>query len=178
MSNNLSRNGDKPVASFRVWITLGAGMFALWFLLVEGDLSGWWFGVPVVLVALGFRWLMPIPVTVGHVNLGGLLGFLPYFIWQSIRGGIDVGWRAVHPKLPLEPDMFVYSFGVEGEGARVFMAQVISLMPGTLACRVGERRMIVHVLSGTRERFVEETRVLERHTARIFGERWEEPSDG
>lgn len=157
---------------------LAAALLVCWAILVEGLLNGWWYALLVVGCALLLRAAMPIPLSLTSVRVWLLFLFLPRFVWDSFIGGLDVAWRAFHPGLPIEPALYSYPFRVKSEGARVFLSQVISLMPGTLACCVGSQRLIVHVLSGSREDFIRETAAVELRAARIFGETLEESTHG
>jgi multicomponent Na+:H+ antiporter subunit E len=153
-----------------VW---GLILLVLWWLLVDGQTGGWWFAILVVGLALGIRRAMPIPLALHHMGVRAMIAFVPFFITQSLIGGVDVAWRAFHPRLPLQPALYQVPFRLQSEGAKVFLAQVISLMPGTLSCCVGPRQLTVHVLGGSREKFLSEMRDIEARTARIFGEELE-----
>jgi len=160
------------------WAKLTVALLVFWVILVEMQLGGWWYAILVVGFALFVRNVMPIPLALDHISLPALFLFIPRFIWHSLIGGADVAWRAFHPGMPIQPAIYMYPFRLKTEGARVFLAQVISLMPGTLACCVGPQFLVVHVLRGSREAFVKETEELEHRTARVFRERLEEPSHG
>jgi multicomponent Na+:H+ antiporter subunit E len=178
MTATSSINGTHRLPTRRSWIVWGGLLLGLWWLLVEGQLNGWWFALPIILLALLIRRVMPIPLSLHYIGLWPLITFAPYFIAQSLMGGFDVAWRAFQPKLPIQPAIYSMPFRLQSEGARVFLAQMISLMPGTLSCCVGPQRLIVHVLSGTRETFMADTRELEERTARIFREKLEPVSHG
>ena len=136
----------------------------LWALLTRADPSGWWLGIPAGLLAayLSVRLFPPRPW-----SLLGLLRFLPYFAWNSLKGSIDVAGRAFRPDLPIEPGLITYRFKrVKGSG-RVFMANVISLLPGTLVADINGECLRVHVLDKSTA-FQQELSHLEQHTAAIF----------
>jgi len=175
MTTTSSINGTKPVSVWRKWSPLILLLLAFWFVLVEGRLDGFLFAVPVLALAVAVRRLMPIPVSLGNINLLAFISFIPYFLWQSLLGGIDVAWRTLQPNMPIHPNIYTYEFRLKSDGARVFIAQAISLMPGTLTCLVGDHRLNIHVLSGSREQLVAAVTILEKRTARIFREQLEEP---
>lgn len=162
----------------RNWTVFGLFLGVFWLILAEGNLAGLWFALPVLLLAMLIRKAMPFPLVLNRIRPGALLRFLPYFIWQSVLGGLDVTWRAFRPDLPIDPNLYRYPYRLRSEGARVFMAQMISLMPGTLACRVGEQHLSVHALTGSRDQFLRDTAQLERRVSAIFGETTEHRHDG
>lgn len=104
-------------------------------------------------------------------SLRGLVYFIPYFVSISVRGGIDVAWRAFSPSMPLAPGFVEYELRVQpGEAAAVFFAAVISLIPGTLCVEFGSTdKVVVHVVD-LRSDFEAELKRLERRSAAVFGE--------
>lgn len=37
-----------------------------------------------------------------------VMGVVPFFLWHSLNGGVDVAWRAFHPRLPITPELIEY----------------------------------------------------------------------
>ncbi len=79
----------------------------LWWVLTGGRASSWIIGVPTIALAL---WVMSrLPQTpLRPISFAGLLRFIPYFLLQSIRGGIDVARRTYSPTLPLDPQIIEF----------------------------------------------------------------------
>lgn len=109
------------------------------------------------------------PVDAWKWRLVPLLKFAPYFLRESLDGGIDVARRAFSPKLPLEPRLIDYPLGLRSEAARVFFSWTVSLLPGTASVRLGADSLRVHVLD-QRLPVTEKLRQLEGHVAAMFGE--------
>jgi multicomponent Na+:H+ antiporter subunit E len=77
-----------------------------------------------------------------------LLAFTAYFLWESLRGGVDVAWRAMHPRLQIDPCFTRYSLQLPSGQPRTLMLSVISLLPGTLSADMeGEDVLLVHALT-------------------------------
>lgn len=74
----------------------------------------------------------------------------PGFAWVSLLGGLDVAWRAFHPRLPLNPRWVVYPVRLPPGAARVSLGNELSLMPGTLAAGGQGDTLYVHCLDGDR----------------------------
>ncbi len=70
---------------------------------------------------------------------------LPAFLIGSLRGGIDVGLRALSPDMGLRPGWIEVPSALDG-GARAALGGELSLMPGTLAAGTQDGRLLVHVL--------------------------------
>ncbi len=140
----------------------------IWWILVSGDASSWWIGLPALGLAVTVSLLLlPAPGLL-RLSPGGLALFLPFFLLQSFRGGIDVMRRALHPGLPLEPVLLYYRLGLEEASARVFMVNVVSLLPGTLSADLDGHQLIVHALDA-RMPVREHLRELELRVGRVFG---------
>jgi multicomponent Na+:H+ antiporter subunit E len=122
-------------------------LFALWLVIALNDPSSWAFGAAAAgLAARSSLWLLP-PQGRG-VQIGKVLKLVPSFIWQSVLGGLDVAWRAFHPRLPLKPDWILYPVRVRSGALRVSLGNELSLMPGTLAAGShGSEAIYVHCLS-------------------------------
>jgi multicomponent Na+:H+ antiporter subunit E len=69
-----------------------------------------------------------------------------FFLKASLISGLDVVRRALHPKMRLHPDLIDYRLSLATEAARIFMADVVSLLPGTLSADLAGGRLTIHVL--------------------------------
>jgi multicomponent Na+:H+ antiporter subunit E len=83
-----------------------------------------------------------------RVSLRGVAKFVPYFIEHSVRGGIDVAWRAFHPALPLGASVHDMELRLDAPAARSLFAAVVSLLPGTLSVDLEGSSVRIHVLAG------------------------------
>ncbi len=123
---------------------LRAVLFALmWWILTDGAIASWWVGAPVVLFATLVSVVLLPPIT---WSLPGVVRFVPFFLWRSLYGGVDVARRAMHPRLPISPGLFCYQWRLPPGLPRVFMANTVSLLPGTLSVELGADGLQVHVL--------------------------------
>jgi multicomponent Na+:H+ antiporter subunit E len=77
--------------------------------------------------------------------------------------------RAFRPSLPIRPVLVEYRLRVPPGPGPVFMANVVSLLPGSLAAGLDGDRLLVHVLDRHGD-FRRELSALERRVADLFGE--------
>ncbi len=137
-----------------------------WSVLSGGNRESWVIGGPVVLIATA--WSHMISGRVRHpLRPVGLIRFLPFFLWRSFCASIDVARRALHPKVLLDPALLDFTLHLPVGAPRLFMANVVSLLPGTLSAELAGDRLRVHVLD-TRTDFFEDLQSLEIRVARIF----------
>lgn len=142
-------------------------LVAIWWMLTGTLTGGRVAGALAVAVGLGlFLYLggggrsgiRPLP----------LVAFLPYFVWQSVRGGWDVSRRALTLEMLLNPTVLRHDLSLPPGPARVFLTNALSLMPGTLGADLRDGALVVHLLvggPGTETRI----RELERRVERLFG---------
>ena len=117
---------------------------ALWAILSAGQ--GWLVGVPAILIATATTYL---GAPASRWSLTGMVRFIPYFLWNSLRGGIDVAARALHPALPIDPAVLRYEMQLDSTLSRVLMANTVTLLPGTLSAELEGNVLSVHVLNAS-----------------------------
>jgi multicomponent Na+:H+ antiporter subunit E len=150
------------------WFTLlsRGGLFVLiWWVLTDGAASSWWIGVPAVLLAVtvSIALLPPAPFVWSE-----LLRFVPFFLRHSLLGGTDVARRAFQPRMPIAPDLIEYPLRLPPGLPRVFMANVVNLLPGTLSTAFDQHVLKVHILDSGKG-FLAELEAVEQNIARMFG---------
>jgi len=156
------------VGESNYWLTIATRgiLFSLiWWVLTDGDVSSWWIGIPAVVFAVmaSMALIPPLPLV-----WSAWFGFVPFFLIRSLMGGIDVAWRAFHPRLPIAPDLIEYPLRLPPGLAQVVMANTVSLLPGTLSAALAQSVLKVHVLDGEND-FKKELVEIEQHVARMFG---------
>jgi multicomponent Na+:H+ antiporter subunit E len=75
-----------------------------------------------------------------------LLGFLPWFGVQAVRGGADVALRAFRGSTAVRPDFVEYRTRIRHPAGRVVLASTVGLLPGTFVSRLEGDRLVVHRL--------------------------------
>lgn len=138
------------------------GFAALWAILSSSE--GWPVGVPVVLLATAVNAFV-LPVS--RWSLTGLARFLPYFVGNSLRAAVDVAARAMNPRLPIDPVIVCHPMQLESAEARVVMANVVTLLPGTVSADLQGKVLRVHVLNASGP-FEDTLDTLERRVADLF----------
>ena len=103
-----------------------------------------------------------------HLKPLVLLRYLPLFVWKSIASGFDVMVRVLTPSLPIHPGLVHYQLSLSHLGARVLLANCITMLPGTISAQLNDDQLIVHTLDTTLPVHVTINR-FERKIAKIFG---------
>lgn len=94
---------------------------------------------------------------------------MPFFLWESLRGGIDVALRTVVPKMRIQPGFSALGMRLLRADACVFLANCMSLLPGTLVADMKEEQIRVHLIDVDMDAD-KELRRPERAVARVFPE--------
>ena len=138
----------------------------LWLVLAEGEFRYW--GLVIIAIAgAAIASLILIPSSGLSMSPLGWLRFIPFFLGQSVLGGVDVALRAIAPTPRLDPGYVEFHFSLDEEPARVFVANTMSLMPGTLSVELRGDRLQMHVLDAAMPA-AERAREVESHAARMF----------
>jgi multicomponent Na+:H+ antiporter subunit E len=145
----------------------------LWLLLVRGEVSSLVVGIPFVVLAT-LAWLRLSAPTGHRFSPLALLRFLPWFAWNSLRGGLDVAHRALSPALPLKPGFVHYPLTIPPGMARVFLVNCVSLLPGTLSTELRGDELILHALDTDLD-VLGDTRAVERQVQQLFSLHTDQP---
>jgi len=130
------------------WLTCLIAIFALWMLLFW-SLDLWVIGTGV-LVALIVATLL---ADVYPDGLEKVLSprralffgiYLPYFLYYCIKANLDVMLRVVHPDVPIRPGIVKVTTTLKSEMAKTFLANSITLTPGTLTIDIDGQDLYIH----------------------------------
>jgi multicomponent Na+:H+ antiporter subunit E len=158
------------------WLQRAVVYATVGWIVTEGDLSGWMFLLPI-LAGVATVDAMLAGWRPWRIRAVPAARFATFFVWQSVRGGIDVALRAMHPRLPIAPTMTEFSLRLATPSARVLFANAVSLLPGTLAVNLFDERLQLHVLDANAA-IGPTLRELEERIAALHGETLNAGADG
>ncbi len=123
-------------------------LFGLW-LLFTGTLDPQEVAVGALLAAAIALFTHRRFTTAGLQNLSPvrilcLLAYLPYFTWQMIKANLDVAYRALHPRMPLNPGIVRVKTQMTSDIGKMAVANSITLTPGTLTLEVDGDTLYIH----------------------------------
>ncbi len=125
------------VFSFAVWLALTST--------VEVQELGVGIAISVV-VAL---WLSRYYLRLGLPPLS-VKRVLFFFIYLAVLGGeiakanLDVAYRVIHPKMPINPGIVVIKTGLKSDIAKMILANSITLTPGTFTLDIIGDNLLIH----------------------------------
>lgn len=99
--------------------------------------------------------------------------FIPRLMVSILVANIDVAYRILHPRMPVDPGIITFETGFSDEIERTAFANAMTLTPGTITVDVRGNRYIVHALMKEHsEKELLDDREMEQIFAGIFrGER-------
>jgi multicomponent Na+:H+ antiporter subunit E len=134
------------LALSRPAVVRALGFLVLWVILTGGNPADLGAGVAAVLAAT-WTSLRLLPPGRSRWRPASLARLGVRFLFQSVIAGIDVGRRALDPRLPLTPGFVVYPVGLPPGPARNMFTTLMSLLPGTVPTGAAARsQLLVHCL--------------------------------
>lgn len=140
------------MSTFSTWLgslpTLAFWLFAytaLWVLLTDN--AGWSFGVPTVCFASLLA--VYLDLRPWRFRLAALPSFLIFFVRFALLGATDVARRSLHRSCPIAPAWVRYRLSIPDPRERLILSAMVGLFPGTLASRVQNDELHLHILDET-----------------------------
>ena len=156
-------SGTVPARRFIVRFLLLSGA---WIVLTDGVVISWVVGMPTVIAATTTSMFL-----LGHreprLRLHKLPSFAVFFAFESIRSGLDVAFRAFHPRLPIRPGCLRAPPGATHRSGRGLVAATVNLLPGTLTIEDEAGHMLIHVLDTSRNN-LKDVGELRQRVATLF----------
>lgn len=73
--------------------------------------------------------------------------FLPWFFLEVIKSNLEVSWRILHPKLPINPNISTVPVSQHSDVGKTVYANCITLTPGTYSLDISAEGIEVHSLT-------------------------------
>lgn len=118
------------VLAFIVWVIL-AWPFVDGKIDVQVVIAGL---IASAIVAVLFHEILPKEhrVFLSPVRIFWLLAYLPVFFYYVMKANLDVVYRALHPKMPINPGIVKIKTNLKTDSGITALANSITLTPGTL----------------------------------------------
>ncbi|MCD6578459.1 Na+/H+ antiporter subunit E [bacterium] len=80
-----------------------------------------------------------------------LLGYVPYFIYKMFEANIQLALIVINPKLPIKPAILKGKTTLKKNASKIWLANSITLTPGTLTVDVKEGDFYIHCVKPKEE---------------------------
>ena len=98
--------------------------------------------------------------------------YIPFFLWYMVKANVDVAYRVLHPERPIKPGIVKIKTILKTDIAKVFLANSITLTPGTMTCEVDGENLYIHWIWIQSPKLEDASRIIaarfERFLRRIF----------
>jgi len=150
-----------------IYFVLG---FAIWLILA------WSFDLQIVVagaiasavVAVLFHEVLPkeYRIFISPVRIFWALVYLPVFFYYVVKANFDVVYRALHPKMPINPGIVKIKTNLKTDSGITALANSITLTPGTLTVDLArhqeENFLYVHWINVKSDDVEQATRLIAR----------------
>lgn len=133
----MSRRFAYFIAGVAIWLLLG------WSWQYQEVLVG----VAVAAITAGiFGGWLPIQARklLNPVRWFWFLIYIPVFVWHCLKANIDVALRVLSPGMNLKPGIVKIKTSLKSEIAKVFLANSITMTPGTLTVEIKDDTLYIH----------------------------------
>jgi multicomponent Na+:H+ antiporter subunit E len=71
--------------------------------------------------------------------------YILVFAWECFKSNIDVAWRVLHPRLPINPGIVKVKTILKTETGLTFLANFITLTPGTFSVDIDQENSYLYI---------------------------------
>ncbi len=75
------------------------------------------------------------------------LAYLPWLTGKIFMANIDIVYRVLHPKLPINPRTITFSADLKTDIGKLVLGNSITLTPGTITMNIKGAKFTVHAIS-------------------------------
>lgn len=153
------------VIIFSIWLAL------VWSIEIPDVIAG--ILVTFILILL-FGDMFPVEITkLFHpIRIFWILIYIPHFIWYIVKSNFDVTYRVFHPEMPIKPGIVRVKTTLKSDIAKTFLANSITLTPGTLTVDCVKDNLYVHWINIVSDDPEVEAKIIvekfERYLKKIF----------
>ena len=129
-------------------------LFAVWVMLTDFSpqemILG---GVAALVIVFLFHSRLAVlgDVKLNPRSLVYMVMYLFVFMWELLKSNIDVARRVISPKLPINPGIVKVKTRLKSPLGRAFLANSITLTPGTLTVEMKDEYFYIHWIDVTHD---------------------------
>jgi len=136
----------------------------------------------IFLLSLSLVSIVIVTITSHQLFIGGkienftrkivrFLCFIPWELYQIVLANLDVVYRVIHPKMPMNPRIIEFDSGLKSDFALTTLANSITLTPGTITINIDKNgRFLVHAIGKKPADSLLLGRKLQKKVAYVFME--------
>ena len=96
--------------------------------------------------------------------------YIPWEMWKIVLANIDVAYRVLHPRMPIDPRVIEFETTLRSDFALVTLANSITLTPGTVTISVEPEKgkFRVHALAKNAAEALLVEQTMQKKVAEVF----------
>ncbi len=106
-------------------------------------------------------------------RIGFFLVYIFIVFWEIVKANLDVAYRIIHPRMPINPGIVVIKTNLKQDIAKLILANSITLTPGTFTLDILGDNLLIHWIDVKDENIDEATKTIgnkfEKYLKIIFG---------
>lgn len=99
--------------------------------------------------------------------------YVPIFVYEMIKANLDVAYRVLHPRLPINPGIVKIKTNLKSEIAQTMLANSITLTPGTMTVDIKDGYLYIHWIDVKSKEVEEATKIISQKFEQILKEIFE-----
>jgi len=123
-------------------------LFALWLLLTwsvqTADIIAGLLVSILTVALMGNIFIDKAVRILNPVRLLWMILYVPYMLWYILVANLDVAYRVINPSMPIRPGIVRFKTGLKTDMGKTFLANSITLTPGTLTVDIIGDEFFVH----------------------------------
>lgn len=154
------------------WISTWVVLWLVWVLIAGFALQEVLLGgaVSLILSLLIFRYVQYSFGLSGVVKLFRFIFvYIPVFLYKLVLANIDMAYRVLSPKLPINPRIVKVPTDLKGDFSKLVLANSITLTPGTLSLDVEDDGVLVHWVNAQGENGEDYRKAISQDFENILG---------
>ncbi len=89
-----------------------------------------------------------VDIRLGTTGVLRFIRYLPWLLWQVVVANLDLAYRTLHPKMPIDPQVVRFGTALKSEIGIAILANSITLTPGTVTIEANKKgEFIVHAIT-------------------------------
>lgn len=89
-----------------------------------------------------------------------LLVYIVVLFKEIILANLDVAYRVIHPKMPINPGIVIIKTELRQDLAKMILANSITLTPGTFTLDIEDDRLLIHWINVKTDNMEEATKLI------------------
>jgi len=108
-------------------------------------------GITAIIVTLLFHKKLSMleDIKLNPKSIIFMIRYFFVFLWELLKSNLDVALRVISPKLPINPGIVKVKTGLKSPLGRAFLANSITLTPGTLTVEMIDDFFYIHWIDVT-----------------------------